>query len=108
MLAGRETDADNSSDQGAKWWAIEKSEIPQTADVGAAGLCGVKNRDDEAGQCPGSKANGEMSSSRGSAKNFKAAAFESAVSESITVCAAVYNERVCGEVAELPDNKTAV
>jgi hypothetical protein len=47
-------------------------------------------------------------SSRGSAKNFKATDFASAVSESITVCASVYDERVCGKLAQMPDIKTGV
>ena len=107
-LAGRKTNADNSPDQGAKWWASEKSEKPQIADVGMTGLCVVQYRDDEAGQCPKHKAVGEMSTSRGSAKNFKATDFASAVSESTTVCALVYDERVWGKVAQVPDNNAAV
>ena len=38
-LAGRETNADNSPDQSAKWWESEKIEKPQVADVGMTGLC---------------------------------------------------------------------
>ena len=107
-LAGRETYADNSPDQGAKWWANEEFENPEPADVGVTRLCVVKYRDDEASQCPKHKAVAEMSSSRGSAKNFKATDFASAVSESITVCASVDDERVCGKVAQMPNNKAAV
>lgn len=107
-LAGRETNADNSPNQGAKWWANEESSNPQPADVGVTGLCVLKNRGDEPGKCPKQKADAEMSSSRGSAKNFKATDFASAVSESITVCALVYNERVCGKVAQMREPKEAV
>jgi len=107
-LPDGETHADNSPDQGANWWAINKSEIPQIADVGVTGLCGVKNRGDEAGQCANSKADCEMFSSRGFAKNFKATDFASSVSESITLCASLYDERVCGKGAQMPNNKTAV
>jgi hypothetical protein len=106
-LAGQETNADNSANQGAKWWANEESPNPQ-ADVGVTGLCVLKDRGDQPGKCPKQKADAEMSSSRGSAKNLKATDFASAVSESIAVCASVYNERVCGELAQMPDNQTAI
>jgi hypothetical protein len=107
-LAGRKSNTDNSANQGAKWWESEKIENPEAADVGVTGSCVVYNRADEAGHCPKHKAVAEMSSSRGSAKNFKATEFASAVSESITVCASVYNERVCGKAAQLPGTKKAV
>jgi hypothetical protein len=107
-LAGRESNADDSPDQGAKWWANEEFENPHPADVGVTGLCVVKYRDDEAGQCPKHEAVAEISSSRRSATNFKATDFASAVSESITVCASVYDERVWGKVAQMPDTKKAV
>jgi hypothetical protein len=106
-LAGRETNADNSPDQRAKWRESEKIEHSQPADVGVTGLCVLKNRGDEPGKCPKQKADGEMSSPRGSAKNFKTTDFASAVSESITVFASIYNERVCGKLAQVPDSKTA-
>ena len=37
-LAGRESNTDNSPDQGAKWWESVKIEKPQVADVGMTGL----------------------------------------------------------------------
>jgi hypothetical protein len=107
-LAGRETNADNSPDQGAKWRESEKIENPEAADIGMTGLCVDKNRGDQAGQSPKHKAVGKTSSSRGSAKNFKATDFANAVSEPITVCALVYNERICGKLVQMPDNETAI
>ena len=68
----------------------------------------VPYRDAEAGQCPKHKAVAEMSSSRGSAMNFEATNFAGAVSQSITVSTSLYNERVCGKLAEMPDNRKAV
>jgi hypothetical protein len=107
-LAGRESHADDSSDQSANWWESEKIEHPEPANVGVTGLCILKNCGDEPGKCPKHKADGDMSSSRESPKNFKATDFVSAVSESITGCASVYDERVRGKVAEMSDNETAV
>src|ERR1700720_1423457 len=49
-----------------------------------------------------------MSSSRGSAKNFEVIDFASAVSESITVRTSLYNERVCGKLAQMPDSRKTV
>jgi hypothetical protein len=108
LLAGRESHTYDSSDQSANWRESEKSEHPQPANVGVTGLCVLKNRGDEPRKCPKQKADGDMSSLRGSAKNFKATYFFSAVSESITVCAWVYDEGVSGKVAEMSDNKVAV
>jgi len=110
-LAGRETNADNPPDQRAKWRENEKIKLPQPANVGVkrvTGLCILKNSGDEPGKRPKQKANPETSSSRGSAKNFKATDFASGVSESITVCASVYNERVCGKLVKVPDGKTRI
>jgi hypothetical protein len=108
LFAGRESQTDDSSDQGANWRESEKIEHPQPANVGVTGLCVLKNSADEPGKCPKQKADGDMSSSRGPTKNFKATDFCVAVSESITVCASVYDERVWRKVAETSDNKTAV
>jgi hypothetical protein len=110
-LAGRKSKTDNSANQGANWWAIEKSENPSPADVGVkrvTGSCVVYTPDDEAGQRPNSKPGGEMFSSRGSAKNFKAIDFASAISESNTVRTSLYNERVCGKLAQMPDSRKTV
>jgi hypothetical protein len=110
-LAGRENNADNSPNQGAKWWPNEEFDNPKTADVGVkrvTGSCVVYYRDAEAGQCPKHKAVAEMSSSRGSAMNFKAADFAGAVSQSITVGTSLYDERVCGKLAQMADDRKAV
>jgi hypothetical protein len=94
LLAGRESHTNDSSDQGANWRKSEKIEHPQPANVGVTGLCVLKNRGDEPGKCPKQKADGDMSSSRGSPKNFKATDFFNTVSESITVRASGYDERI--------------
>jgi hypothetical protein len=50
-LAGRESNADNPPDQGAKWWANEEFENPEPADVGVTRvtwLCVVEYCDAEA------------------------------------------------------------
>jgi hypothetical protein len=39
-LDGMETNADNSPNQSAKWWAIDKSESPKPADVGVKRVTG--------------------------------------------------------------------
>jgi hypothetical protein len=110
-FAGRKSNTDDSPNQGANWWAIDKSESPKAADVGVkrvTGSCVVYNRGDNSGQYPSSKSDGEMSSSRGPTKNFEATEFASAVSQSITPCALVYNERVCGQLAQMREPKEAV
>ena len=84
-LAGRKSNTDNSSSDGPDCWAKDKSEKSQVADVGVTWCCVVYSRADDASQRPNSKPDGEMSSSRGSAKNFKATDFASAVSQAITV-----------------------
>jgi hypothetical protein len=51
-LAGRESNADNPTDQSAKWWANEEFENPESADVGVTRVtwsCVIKYRDAEAG-----------------------------------------------------------
>lgn len=107
-LGSRETNADDSPDQSAEWWESKKVEKPQIADVGMTGLYVDQNRGDEAGHCPKHKAVSDMTSSRGSSKNFKAIDFASAVSESITACTSFHNERVCGELAQMPDSRKGV
>jgi hypothetical protein len=111
LLAGRKSDTDNPTDQGAKWWPNEELDNPKSADVGVkrtAGSCVVYYRDAEAGQCPKHKAVAEMSTSRGSAMNFEPADFASAVSQSITVCTSLYDERVGGKLAQMTDSRKAV
>ena len=107
-LAARKSNTDNSPDQGASCWVEDESEKSQVADVGVTGLYVLQKRDDQPGQRPSSKADGETSSSRVSAKNFKATDFASAVSQSITVRISLYHERVCGKPGQMPDNKKAV
>ena len=49
LLAGWETNANNSANQGAFWWVNDESESPQPADVGVTRLYVLKKRDDRAG-----------------------------------------------------------
>jgi hypothetical protein len=110
-FASGKSNTDDSPNQRANWWAIDKSDSPKAADVGVkrvTGSCVVYSRGDESGQCPSSKSDGEMSSSRGSTKNFEATEFASAVSQSITACALVYNERVRGQFAQMRQLEEAV
>jgi hypothetical protein len=110
-FAGRKSNTDDCPNQGANWWAIDKSEAPKAADVGVkrvTGSCVVYSCDGEAGQRPNSKSDREMFPSRGFEKKLKATDFASSVSESITVCALVYNERVCGQLAQMRQPEDAV
>lgn len=104
----RETRSDNCPDQGPDRWSIEKPKRTQAADVGVTGLYDVNKRADQAGQRPSSKPDANMSSSRGTAKDFEAIELASAVPESIAVRASVNDERVCGEDTQVRDTKAAV